>query len=846
MRGTARPAVLLVDDHPSNLFALEGVLEPLRVRTTQATSGEQALKCLLREDFAVIILDARMPGMDGFETARLIRQRARHRDTPIILISAYHQDESSIIQGYVEGAVDYLTKPFEPEVLRAKVGLFVDLFEKDRQLKERAVRLREAQAELLAREHAALLEAAVQRARLHSVFTQAPVAIALLQGPTHVYAYANPLYLRLVGQRDILGRPAREAHPEIDGQHVFELLDHVFRTGEPVAGKSIPIQLDGPERRETAFFDFVYQPLRTPEGHMEGLLVCASEVTGQMLARLRAEELSASLQRQHEALQKSEERFRSLTHAISQIVWTTDAEGRVVTDSPNWRAFTGQTPEKFLEGRYGWLECIHPEDRGRTVRRWVEALRSRTVFEIEHRVRRHDGKYRHMSARGVPVVMADGQVREWVGLHIDITVQRRSEESASFLARASALLSTSLDYEATLENVAQLVVPRLADWCAVDLLTADGGLERVAAAHREPEKVGLVHEVLHHFELDWNASRGLPKVLRTGEPEWLPTVPESFFDVGARDEDQTRLLHALGLSSYLCVPLLSRGRIFGALTLVYAQGEREYDEWELRLAEDLARRAAISVDNARLYRETKEAVQVRDEFLSIASHELKTPLTPLRLKLHSLRRAARTQAEGMDGETLLAHLDVAERQVARLSRLIDSLLDVSRIGAGKLELDREDVDLAEVVREVVGRFEPQATRSGSSVTVSAPGPVVGRWDRLRLDQVVTNLLTNALKYGAGKPVELSVSKQAGQALLLVHDQGIGIDPGNLSRIFERFERAVSERHYGGLGLGLYITRTIVQALGGSIEARSTPGAGSTFIVTLPGVYAEHSLQTPAS
>ncbi|AKJ08182.1 PAS domain S-box-containing protein [Archangium gephyra] len=844
-RVTARPAVLLVDDHPSNLQALEGVLEPLQVRTTQATSGEQALKCLLREDFAVIILDARMPGMDGFETARLIRQRARHRDTPIILISAYHQDESSIIQGYVEGAVDYLAKPFEPEVLRAKVGLFVGLFEKDRELKERAARLREAQAELLAREHAALLEAAVQRARLHGVFTQAPVAIALLQGPTHVYTYANPLYLRLVGRRDILGKPAREAHPEIDGQHSFELLDHVFRTGEPVTGKAIPLRLEGETGRETAFFDFVYQPLRTQEGSMEGLLVCACEVTTQMLARLKAEELSARLQRQHEALQKSEERFRSLAHAVSQIVWTTDAEGRVAVDSPHWRAFTGQPLEKYFDGRYGWLECIHPEDRSRTVRAWVEALRLRKVFELEHRVRRHDGKYRHMSVRGVPVVTEDGRVREWVGIHIDITEQRRSEASASFLARASALLSTSLDYEATLAHVARLVVPTLADWCAVDLLSADGGLERVAAAHHEPEKVGLVHEVLRHFELDWNAPRGLPKVLRTGETEWLPTVPEFFFDAGARDEHQTRLLHELGLGSYLCVPLLSRGRILGALTLVYAREGREYEEWELRLAEDLARRAASSVDNARLFREAKEAVQVRDEFLSIASHELKTPLTPLRLKLHSLRRSARTRSGDLDSGTLLEHLDVAERQVSRLSRLIDSLLDVSRIGAGKLELDWEDVDLVEVVREVVGRFEPQATKAGCRVTVSAPGPVLGRWDRLRLDQVVTNLLTNALKYGAGKPVELSVTTQAGHAVLLVHDQGIGIEPGNLSRIFERFERAVSERHYGGLGLGLYITRTIVQALGGTIEARSTPGEGSTFSVSLPGVYAEQSPRTPA-
>ncbi|PTL83264.1 ATP-binding protein [Vitiosangium sp. GDMCC 1.1324] len=844
LRSIAKPAVLLVDDHPTNLLALEAVLSPLQVRRVKATSGEQALTCLLREDFAVIILDARMPGMDGFETARLIRQRARHRDTPIIIISAFHRDESSIVQGYVEGAVEYLIKPFDPEMLRAKVGLFVELFEKDRQLKQRAAELREEQAGLLAREHAALMEAAVQRARLHDVFTQAPVAIAMLQGPMHVYVYANPRYLQLIGKRDILGRPAREAHPSFDGQHVFELMDHVFRTGEPVSGKAIPIKLDGPGERETSFFDFVYQPLRKADGGTEGLLICASEVTGQMLARLRAEELSTRLQRQHEALQESEERFRSLTHAVSQIVWTTDAEGRVSSDSPSWRAFTGQPREKYLDARYGWLECIHPEDRGRTVRQWVESLRNRKVFESEHRVRRHDGKYRHLSARGVPVVGEDGQVREWVGLHIDVTEQRRSEQASSFLARASALLSASLDYEATLENVARLVVPTLADWCAVDMLAPDGSVQRVAAAHREPEKVEAVKELQRHVSLDWNSSRGLSRVLRSGESEWLPTVPETFFGTGARDEDFSRLLHELGLASYLCVPLLSRGRILGALTLVYADGEREYDERDLRLAEDLARRAAISVDNARLFREAKEAIQVRDEFLSVASHELKTPLTPLRLKLHTLRQSARRQAEAVNRDTLLSHLDVAERQVSRLSRLIDSLLDVSRIGAGKLELDWEEVNLAEVVREVVNRFDPQALKAECPVTVWAPRPVIGRWDRLRLEQVVTNLLTNALKYGAGKPVELSVSEEAGHAVLLVHDHGIGIEAGNLSRIFDRFERAVSERHYGGLGLGLYITRKIVEALGGTIHAQSTPGEGSTFVVTLPGLYSALPLQAP--
>jgi signal transduction histidine kinase len=283
-----------------------------------------------------------------------------------------------------------------------------------------------------------------------------------------------------------------------------------------------------------------------------------------------------------------------------------------------------------------------------------------------------------------------------------------------------------------------------------------------------------------------------------------------------------------------------RGERLGAIT--FLSRRRRLEDADVALAEDLARLVVAAIDTSRLYARAQQALRERDDFLSVASHELKTPLTPLRLKLHTLRQSARRGA--VDPDALLAHLDIAERQVSRLSRLTDSLLDVSRIGAGKLELDWEDVDLSELVREVVSRFEPQAAKAGCLVTVSASRPVIGRWDRLRLDQVVTNLLSNALKYGAGKPIELSVSEQAGHALLLVRDHGIGIEPGNLSRIFERFERAVSERHYGGLGLGLYITRQIVEALGGTVQAQSTPGEGSTFIVSLPGLYA--ALPLPSS
>jgi signal transduction histidine kinase len=178
-------------------------------------------------------------------------------------------------------------------------------------------------------------------------------------------------------------------------------------------------------------------------------------------------------------------------------------------------------------------------------------------------------------------------------------------------------------------------------------------------------------------------------------------------------------------------------------------------------------------------------------------------------------------------------VEVAQRQVRKLASLVDGLLDVTRISAGRLQLDLEDVDLAELAREVVARAEPEASRLGSPIQVEAEAAVVGRWDRLRLDQVITNLVSNAIKYGAGKPIRVQVAVEGDRACVTVRDEGIGIAAGDLKRIFDRFERAVSGRHYGGLGLGLYITRRIVEALGASIEVESAPAEGSAFTVRLP-------------
>ncbi|ATB47431.1 PAS domain-containing sensor histidine kinase [Corallococcus macrosporus] len=230
----------------------------------------------------------------------------------------------------------------------------------------------------------------------------------------------------------------------------------------------------------------------------------------------------------------------------------------------------------------------------------------------------------------------------------------------------------------------------------------------------------------------------------------------------------------------------------------------------------------------------REALRIRDDFLSVASHELRTPLTPLQLKLTAMRRAVDSAQGGtLSSERVGRDLDMAVRQVRKLVELVDDLLDVSRISVGQLKLERTPADLRELLREVIARYQPQATQAGSTVELDAPAPVQGEWDTRRVEQVLTNLLSNALKYGAGKPVHVRLREEGGQARLSVRDEGIGIAPEVLPHIFDRFMRAVSGRNYSGLGLGLYIAHQVVTAHGGGIEVHSELGRGSTFNVRLP-------------
>jgi signal transduction histidine kinase len=293
-----------------------------------------------------------------------------------------------------------------------------------------------------------------------------------------------------------------------------------------------------------------------------------------------------------------------------------------------------------------------------------------------------------------------------------------------------------------------------------------------------------------------------------------------------------RALAQAGVRSCLAVPVHIRGEVLGAVVAM-ARQPRFFGPPDVALFEDLAGRLANALENARLYREAQEAIRVRDEFLTIASHELNTPLTPLQLHLQNLKNTVAASPEGVVSAELVApKLEMAERQQKRLARLVSELLDISRIRLGRLQLHLEEFDLSESAREVVERSRAEIQRTGSQVVLSAPSAVIGRWDRPRIEQVIGNLLSNAGKYGAGEPIDVEVVQNARHARITVRDRGIGIPADQQERIFERFERAAS-LNFGGLGLGLYIVRQIVEAHGGSIRVKSGLGAGSTFIVELP-------------
>jgi len=527
------------------------------------------------------------------------------------------------------------------------------------------------------------------------------------------------------------------------------------------------------------------------------------------------------------SVEASEARLRALVDATSNLVWFTNAAGQIVEDMPSWRAFTGLSRENLREHR-AW-QAIHPDDRTPLAQVWGEAVGRKTFFEHVCRLRRANGSYAEMLFRGTPVLDADGEVREWFGTGVDVTEARLTERRQRFLSEASTLLASSLDVQLTLTRVAQLAVPGLADWCGIDMLEADGGIHQLAVAHVDPDKVKQAHELRRRYPPDPAGTTGVPRVLRTGKTEWVAVVPDEALVQEAKDPEQLALWRALGLTSVILAPLVARGRAIGVITLVSAESGRQYTEADVRLAEDLATRAAVAVDNARLFRDVELADRRKNEFLAMLGHELRNPLAPIVTALHLLRHKS--------GGTLEREIAVIDRQSQLLTRLVDDLLDVSRISRGKIELTLATLKISEVLSRAMELAHPLLEARGQRLETRLDAGLWVEGDSLRLAQVVANLLTNAAKYSPhGNAIALAAAREGDEVVIRVSDTGQGIAPELLPFVFELFvqgDRSL-DRSQGGLGIGLTLVRELVALHGGSAQAKSGGvGKGAEVTVRLP-------------
>jgi len=564
--------------------------------------------------------------------------------------------------------------------------------------------------------------------------------------------------------------------------------------------------------------------------HCAEALRRAERLEMERAARATAERLQGSLE--------------TTLRSIGDAVIATDAGGRVVFMNPVAESLTGWAES---EARARPLADVFPIVNEQT-RKEVESpvdkvLRHGTVVGLANHtvLLSRDGKSETpIEDSGAPIRGRGETVEGVVLVFRDASVRRREEIRRTFLAQAAAALSESLDYEVTLARVAQLAVPDVADWCAVNVLEeGQSASKQVAVAHVDPAKVEFARELGRRYPPDPNSPRGVPNVLRTGRSEIYPEVSDELVEAGAQDEDHLRILRELRLRSAMVVPLIVRGRVLGAMTFIYADANRHYSETDLEFAEILAQRCAVAIDNALLYAaETRArknadlANQAKDEFLAAVSHELRTPLTAIMgwVKLLSsplLEESRKSRA-----------LETIDRNTVAMAELIDDLLDMSRIVSGRLRIDRQRVDLATVLEAAIESIRPAAEAKSITIRLSIDAkPAVLTGDPVRLQQVIWNLLSNAVKFTSlGGHVEVVLRHVDSAAEIRVTDSGRGITPAFLPYIFDAFRQqdATSSRARGGLGLGLAIARRLVELHGGQITVHSEGEMrGATFTVTLP-------------
>jgi len=510
--------------------------------------------------------------------------------------------------------------------------------------------------------------------------------------------------------------------------------------------------------------------------------------------------------------QTEQKKYLDLIEGIDQgVVWSADTNSLAISFvSKSAERILGYPIEQWSEERSFLLNHIHPDDRRQMNATIQQVVGEKRNLNLDHRMIKADGTeiWLHTGLRLAS--KGENAGHELRALSVDITKLKEAEEllrenkrRADFLSEASLILSQSLDSLITLSHIRQLIVPQIADNALVHVLN---------------------HEGIPHCVVE--------------SPDQAPNIDAKSSELVADVSEVVKKGVPVFHSKAIILPLSIRGKTFGALSCLIHESDREFNQDDLAFLEDLTSRVSTSLDNSNLYQEVQAAVRSRDEFFSVASHELKTPLTPLKLQIQILMRTLKNDSlKDLKPERIEQILKASDRQIGKLTSLIDNLMDISRISRGKMKLDLDHFDLMELIRDVLDRFASEIYNAKCEVKFDVPKDTPASLtvflDQFRVEQIFVNLLTNAIKYGAGKPIHISVAVFQDSVKISFQDSGIGVAPEDKKRIFERFERGVSGLSFSGLGLGLYIVKQIVDAHGGKIELASELGTGSTFTVTLP-------------